>query len=40
MRMQIFHAELTSTGPRSGGIVRQPARRLLRGSTGHLLREG
>jgi len=40
VRVQIFHAELTRTGQRSGGIARQPARHLLRGSTGHLLRDG
>jgi hypothetical protein len=40
VRVQIFHAEFTNTGPRSGGIARQPARHLLRASTGHLLRDG
>jgi hypothetical protein len=40
VRVEIFHAELTSTGPRFGGIARQLARHLLRGSAGHLLRDG
>jgi hypothetical protein len=40
VRVQIFHAKLTSKGPRSGGIARQPARHLLRASTEHLLRDG
>jgi hypothetical protein len=40
VRVQNFHAEITSTDLRSGGIARQPARHLLGGSTGHLLRDG
>jgi len=40
VRVQNFHVELTSTDLRSGGIARQPARHLLRGSTGYLLRDG
>jgi len=40
VRVQIFHVKLTSTDLRSGVIARQPARHLLRGSTGRLLRDG
>jgi hypothetical protein len=36
VRMQKFQAKLTSTDLRPGGIARQPARHLSRGSTGHL----
>jgi len=40
VRMQSFHAEPTRTDQQSGSIAKQPARHLLRGSTGRLLRDG